>query len=381
LVNDTHVRSSRKSMRLSWFRPDPRSGDDAADGIAHLITGLAPHHEIGIIDRVSAHDHVWRVRRGLVDLTVYELTGGVGDAYMWPYLVRFPGLALILGRQAVSAHRSHLVLRGRRSDADAERAFSRESAVGSLAIPLACSRLVAVPAGSAADSRADATSPLRTFDMAMARPPVIRLPRAGVLRVGMISPDAASQAAAERAAARARAAGAAVELVHADDASHVLARADVLLSIVWPPAGGLTGDVLAAQALGIPGIVMESPDTAGLPCLDAQTWQSRDRGPGAPLPVAVSLDPRDQEHSLMLALLRLAAEEQTLAALGEAATRHWARFHEPSRAVGTFIPLLDAAGQAAAPVLPAGWPAHFRADASGTARQVLGSAGLTVDIL
>ncbi|MGE0394027.1 MAG: hypothetical protein AB7P67_10730, partial [Vicinamibacterales bacterium] len=149
----------------------------------------------------------------------------------------------------------------------------------------------------------------------------------------------------------------------------------------WPPSGTLAGDVLAAQALGIPAIVMESSDTASLPALDAQTWQPRDRGPAAPRPVAVSLDPRDQEHSLMLALRQLATDEPARRALGEAAAERWARLHEPSVAVRTFVPILEAAGRAPASALPADWPAHFRADASATARRILDEFGQTVDIL
>jgi hypothetical protein len=185
---------------------------------------------------------------------------------------------------------------------------------------------------------------------------------------------------AERALERARASGAGVELVEGTAAT-VLAGADVLLSAVWPPSGGLASDVLAAQALGIPSIVMESPDTAHLPALDAQTWQPRDRDPGAPPPSAVSLDPRDQEHSLMLALRQLATDERTRAALGAAAANRWAHLHEPFVAARAFAPILEAARVAPATPLPDDWPGHFRADASATARRILGEFGLTTDIL
>lgn len=377
-------------MHISWFRPDPPTGDAILDSVGHLIAAIGGAADIRVVTPASAHDEVWRVRRGLVDLTVYELTGTGGDAYLWPYLVRYPGLALVLGRQTGAGHRADLVRRGRRDDAEAERAFVRASAEGPLAIPLRCSRAVAVVAGSAADTGrglhvdapdAGANAHLHAFHPAMARPDVPRAPRAGALRAGVIVPDAASRGVIGRALDRARAAGAGVELVGTTEAAGVLAQADVLVSVGWPPSGTLAGDVLAAQALGIPAIVMESSDTASLPALDAQTWQPRDRGPAAPRPVAVSLDPRDQEHSLMLALRHLATDEPARRALGEAAAERWARLHEPSVAVRAFVPILEAAGRAPAPALPADWPAHFRADASTTARRILAEFGQTVDIL
>lgn len=373
-------------MRISWFRPDSAAGNAVLDSVGHLIAGLRRAHEIRVVTRASAHDELWRLRRGLVDLPVYELIGTAGDAYLWPYLVRYPGLALVLGRRAGAGHREDLVHRGRSGDADAERAFVRASADGPLAIPRGCSRAVAVIAGCALDwQHGGADNPpdarLRTFHPVMAKPDVTRVARTGALRVGLVAPAAASRGVAERALDRARSAGAAAELVISDDASAVLAQADVLASVAWPPAGDPASDVLAAQALSLPSIVMESSDTALLPALDPQTWQPRDRGPGAPDPVAVSLDPRDQEHSLMLAVRRLASDERTREAMGGAAALRWARLHEPSIAVPAFAPMLDAARDAPTPALPEGWPAHFRTDASATARRILGEFGLAVDIL
>lgn len=369
-------------MHISWFRPEPRPTGAAVDGIGHLIARLAGQHDIRVVGPAAAHDELWRHRRGRTELAVYELTGSPGDAYMWPYLVRLPGLVLVLGRQAVSGHRSQLVRQGRREDADRERDFLRDAPEGALAIPLACARLVAVPDGLAADSLTEpSSSPVRTFTPAMERPALARQPRTHALRVGLVAPAEATALMAARAVERARAAGSPVSLVVSDDAEAVLAQADVLASVAWPPPGGVTGDVLAAQALGLPAIVMESPDTASLPCLDPQTWLPRDTGPGAPTPVAISLDPRDQEHSLVLAIRRLAGDAALAAALGEAGAARWARVHEPSVAAAGFAPVLEAAAAAPPPALPANWPAHFRADASGTARRILADAGLHVDIL
>ena len=369
-------------MRISWFRPDPPAGDVLLDAMGSLVAALAARHDIRVITRASAYDEVWRWHRKLTDLAIYEVTDTAGDAYLWPYMVRFPGLALVLGRHPGSAHSADLVRRSRGEDADAERAFVREAPGGALAIPLHSSRAVAVLAGSAlATPEPPDHGQLLGFEPAMARPTVSRIGRSGPLRIGMHRADARARAVADRAVGRARETGARLECVASDSAADVLGNADVVLSFQWPPQGGCDGIRLAAAALGIPAVVLESPDTSTLPCLDPQTWQPRDRGPGAPAPVAVSLDPRDEEHSLMLALRRLAENADLLGALGAAAEARWQHLHEPAAAAAAFAPLLAIAQAAPPPSVPATWPAHFRADGSGTARRILGEFGLQVDVL
>lgn len=368
-------------MRISWFRPDPPIDDTQLDPMGVLVAALSDQHDIRVVSRASAHDEVWRWHRGLTDLCVYELTGTPGDAYAWPYLVRFPGLALVLGRQPAAAHGADLIRRSRGDDAGAEHGFVRDDEAGPLAIPLRCSRAVAVPAEAAVNLAApDDVDRVLRFAPAMARPAVARAPRNGPLRVGLDARDPRACAVVDRAVTRARETGAHLVVVTATTATDVLAQADVVLSLQWPPSGACDGLRMAAAALGIPAIVLESPDTTALPCLDPQTWQSRDRGPEAPVPVGVSLDPRDEEHSLMLALRRLSEDGRLLDALGTAAEARWRQLHEPAAASAAFSPLLETARARAPLSLPAAWPAHFRADASGMAREILGDFGLAIDL-
>jgi hypothetical protein len=66
-----------------------------------------------------------------------------------------------------------------------------------------------------------------------------------------------------------------------------------------------------------PLIVLETTSTADWPALDPQTWQPR--GFGTDAPIVVSLDPRDEEHSLVLAIQRLSKDAALRVRLASAA--------------------------------------------------------------
>jgi hypothetical protein len=139
----------------------------------------------------------------------------------------------------------------------------------------------------------------------------------GPSRVGAL--DSSRDSLIQRAIRRARDAGADVELI-ADSAESVLENADILVAVTWPPADELTM-ALAGMAAGRVVVVLETESTAGWPALDPQTWQPRG-WTGQP-PIVVSIDPRDEEHSLALALRRLAADAQLRTSLGSAAHKWW----------------------------------------------------------
>jgi hypothetical protein len=77
------------------------------------------------------------------------------------------------------------------------------------------------------------------------------------------------------------------------------------------------GPAVAAMAARKPVIVLETSLTAEWPALDPQTW--RPRGFGTDAPIVVSLDPRDEEHSLVLAIQRLSSDPVLRARLADAA--------------------------------------------------------------
>ena len=125
-----------------------------------------------------------------------------------------------------------------------------------------------------------------------------------------------------RAMARARAAGASALVAGVETVEQALKDADVVVSLAWPAGAGTQTTALAAMAARIPVIVLESTHTAEWPALDPQTWTPR--GFGSDAPIVVSLDPRDEEHSLVLAIRRLSSDAQLRAQLVDAADR-WRR--------------------------------------------------------
>ena len=91
----------------------------------------------------------------------------------------------------------------------------------------------------------------------------------------------------------------------------------MIVSLPWPSTGEAHTSTLAAMAARKAVIVLETTSTAEWPALDPQTWQPR--GFSADAPIVVSLDPRDEEHSLVLAIQRLSSDPELRARLGDAA--------------------------------------------------------------
>ena len=111
-------------MRLAWFSPMPPIRTGIASCSAELVAALRSTHEIDVfVDRPalakhdgtcrSAHDFVWEHRQRPYDLVVYQLGNSSHHDYIWPYLFRYPGLAVL---HDVHLHhaRAALLLRERR---------------------------------------------------------------------------------------------------------------------------------------------------------------------------------------------------------------------------------------------------------------------------
>jgi len=127
-------------------------------------------------------------------------------------------------------------------------------------------------------------------------------------------------------------------------------------------------------------IVFERESTAAWPALDPQTWRARGMSPPQPS-VVISLDPRDEEHSLMLAVRRLAAEPGLRDSLGSAARRWSMENATLARAVEGFEAVLEEAAAITPAPKPADWPAHLSADGTRSARDVLDRFGVQIDLL
>lgn len=140
------------------------------------------------------------------------------------------------------------------------------------------------------------------------------------LTIGL--PDSSRRTVAEATVRRAREAGVDVSIVEGDAAAAL--DADVVVALEWPPRRGAPTAALLGMAVGKTVVTLEVEATAGWSALDPQTWQPR--GWLTDPPIVVSLDPRDEEHSLLLTIKRLAADAALRAALA-AAGHDWWRQH------------------------------------------------------
>jgi glycosyltransferase involved in cell wall biosynthesis len=109
-----------------------------------------------------------------------------------------------------------------------------------------------------------------------------------------------------------------------------LDAADVCVCLRWPSARETSASWLRCLAAGKPTIITDLIHTADVPALDPRTWRlnhapSRDGGTAEP--IAVSIDVLDEDHSVRLAMQRLATDRQLRATLGRRAREFWQRAH------------------------------------------------------
>jgi hypothetical protein len=363
---------------LAWFRPAPRPGTSVIDDTAALVPALGPPFHVDCYTGVDAHEFVWRHARRPYDLCVYELANTAAHAFIWPYLFHYPGVLRLRSPALDRARRGTATQTGRRSEFGAEVRFSGWDMV---AAPLLASRLVVVSDDHLAmrigrDHPAAAVR-LVPLGIATANTPVRR--HNGTVRFGAAASSGPDLIA--RAAQRARTAGARFELVRSNRPEEVLRDADVVLALEWPPAAGEPPLLaLAAMACGQAVVVLETEGTARWPALDPQTWQSRAlAAPDAP--VVVSLDPRDEEHSLMLVMRRLAADPMLVDRLAEAGHAWWREHATITHAAAGWRRALEDAMSLVPPPRPAAWPQHLAADGTQHARRVLEEMQVEVDFL
>ena len=355
-------------MRVAWFRPSPISALDARIATA-FETELSRSHTVEAFDERTAHDFVWKHFRAPYDVCLYEWSHGPRHRFIGAYVFHYPGVllahSLVGARHALAA--SRLVVMGNSSAAELVR----------LDVPEARVR-VAPQFAAAVDVPAS--------------------PHLGsVVRFGVLDSDHVE--VAERAMARAHAAGALAALVEpstfakataakstfaeatADkdrDVDRTIRDSDVVIALQGPTFAEPLTPALLGMSAGRAVIVSEAEATADWPTLDPQTWLPRFFGNESP--VAVSIDPRDEEHSLMLAIRRLSAEAPLRAQLGTAARRWWETYATPRHAAESWSRILEDA-VASPPPRPSDLPAHLTEDGTAFAREVLADFGASVDFL
>jgi hypothetical protein len=331
-------------VRVAWFRSKP----------SDVVQALGQTHEIELFSAANAHDFVWKHFRAPYDVTVFEVGADLGTSWVRTYLFHYPGIAVLSGvipRAAGAIRAMHHACAHSRLLVTRDAAHASRLADAFPGVPVRC---VPLGVGSPDTGVGSGSDPFRLTR----QPGAMRLALIGNVR-GRDGGDAIR---------RARALGTAIDLV--DDP----ATADVVLSLAWPADGDSLAPVLDAMRRRQAVMAFEIEATADWPALDPQTWHPRGAD-GAP-PILVSIDPRDEEHSLVLALRRLARDPDLRERLAGNAHAWWRTHATLAREVDAWLEVLDAVASAHAPSSP-----PWLQDGTAGARAVLNEFGVTVDFL
>jgi glycosyltransferase involved in cell wall biosynthesis len=169
-----------------------------------------------------------------------------------------------------------------------------------------------------------------------------------------------------------------------DELADHLAACDVSINLRWPTAREMSGPWLRALAAGLPTITMDLAHTADVPSLDPRTWANRQAAGDWRLaagleakqraPVTVAIDILDEDHSLRLAMRRLATDAELRATLGASARAYWDCEHSMPRMLEDYRRLIGEA--AAAPTPRPALPAHLVDDGDAALRMLLAPFGI-----
>jgi hypothetical protein len=372
-------------MRLAWcrstaHRPTPTSSSAQLDDSAALIAELRSRHDITRFDRRTVHDLVRLDFRQPFDLCIYELADTDDDAFLWPYVMHYPGIVRLRSASLHHSRDASLVRQRRGRDREAELAFGRGDLTASAIV---ASRVVVVADAyhAAALEREYPDATIRVAPIGVNGAAAHRLngdtPTPDDISIGVF--DHPLRHTIVEAVARAGGAGARLELLDGSSPERVLDEADVVLFLPWPPSDDLT-PAIAALAEGRPLVMFETHASAGWPMLDPQTWLTRGIDV-SDAPIAIAIDPRDESHSLALALRRLAADPALRAELGRSAHEWWQRHATVAHVVDAWTAILEEAAAIATPQHPSNWPAHLTADGTARARELLAPFEASVDFL
>ena len=182
-----------------------------------------------------------------------------------------------------------------------------------------------------------------------------------------------------------------------------LAACDVSLNLRWPTAGETSGTWLRALGAGVATIITDLAHLGEVASLDPRTWaenrpsafgcglwgessETSDLKPNAqsPKPVCVAIDILDENHSLRLAMRRLAQDAALREELGRAGQAWWQREHSLDAMVEDYESLLPKVLkvppvlEVLVPTVPGGpdVPGHLRPDGGATLRALLQPFGI-----
>jgi glycosyltransferase involved in cell wall biosynthesis len=152
-----------------------------------------------------------------------------------------------------------------------------------------------------------------------------------------------------------------------------IAASDASLNLRWPTAGEVSGPWLRCLALGLPTVIVDLAHMADVPSLDPRTWQPHGAD-GATTPICIAIDILDEDHSLGLAMRRLATQPALRERLGHAAAEYWRGEHTPAGMIEDYRALIGRALTRETP-RPA-LPRHLLADGARVLDEIAGQFGV-----
>jgi glycosyltransferase involved in cell wall biosynthesis len=159
-----------------------------------------------------------------------------------------------------------------------------------------------------------------------------------------------------------------------DEFTACIAAADVSLNLRWPTAREVSGPWLRSLAAGKPTVTIDLEHMAEVPSVDPRTWRTWPEIAGGSPPCTVSIDIVDEDHSLRLALRRLATDVSFRTALGQAARRYWLANHALDVSLSDYRRAIARA--LAEPVPRPPLPPHLLDNGSRTLAGVMSEFGL-----
>ena len=156
-----------------------------------------------------------------------------------------------------------------------------------------------------------------------------------------------------------------------------LAACDVALNLRWPTARETSGPWLRALAAGRATVITDLAHLGDVPSLDPRTWTVREvggRGSGIGKGICVAVDILDEDHSLRLAMRRLASDSALREQLGRAAREWWQREHSIEAMADDYERVMRQAAARPDPLVDL--PAHMRNRGDAKLRALLEPFGV-----
>jgi len=444
-------------MRIAWFSPLPPNRSGIAAYSADLLPRLAPHDIEAFVDDSAgqdaagrtavegatvrgAHDFPWRHARQPYDVVVYHVGNDVCHDYMWPYLVRYPGLVVLHDGQLHQARAQGLIRQHREADFKAEFAYSYPDVPPVMAdliiaglgrtmcyfwpmvrVPVESARVVAVHNASLARDLAEEFPgrAIRRIHLGVPDPLGSQLaPVRDVRRRHGIPDDAVVFGSFGRATpekgltavlcalaqvapslpairllivgevphyfdvmAQARELGVepfVVQTGYVTDQSlpEYLAAVDVCLNLRWPTGRETSAAWVRCLAAGKPTVISDLVHQSDVPSVDLRSMHVAGTESGASEPICVRIDLLEDVRMLRLALRRLTEDAELRLNLGRAARQYWERLGTVALMARDYEALLEETRAAPAPARPSRWPVHLVADGSAAARALVSQVGV-----